>query len=46
MTAGPTSATTTGSRIVRTIDLEHHFVTPLYMETLRTNQTAPRIGEG
>jgi predicted TIM-barrel fold metal-dependent hydrolase len=46
MTAGLTSTTTTGSRIVRTIDLEHHFVTPLYMETLRTNQTAPRIVEG
>jgi uncharacterized protein len=27
---------------MRTIDLEHHFTTPLYMETLRANATAPR----
>jgi uncharacterized protein len=31
---------------VRTIDLEHHFSTPLYMETLRTNRSVPRVEEG
>ena len=31
---------------MRTIDLEHHFTTPLYMETLRANQRAPRVEEG
>ncbi len=31
---------------MRTIDLEHHFTTPLYMETLRSNQRAPRVEEG
>jgi predicted TIM-barrel fold metal-dependent hydrolase len=31
---------------MRTIDLEHHFTTPLYMETLQSNQRAPRVEEG
>jgi predicted TIM-barrel fold metal-dependent hydrolase len=31
---------------MQTIDLEHHFVTPLYMETLRANTSAPRVVEG
>ena len=31
---------------MRTIDTEHHFVTELYMETLRSNKTAPRVVEG
>ena len=31
---------------MRTIDLEHHFVTPLYMDTLRANTSAPRMVEG
>ena len=31
---------------MKTIDLEHHFVTPLYMETLRTNRTTPRVVDG
>jgi predicted TIM-barrel fold metal-dependent hydrolase len=31
---------------MKTIDTEHHFSTPLYMETLRTNTTAPRVVEG
>ena len=31
---------------MRTIDLEHHFTTPLYMETLRSNERAPRVEEG
>jgi predicted TIM-barrel fold metal-dependent hydrolase len=31
---------------LRTIDTEHHFSTPLFMETLRTNQNAPRLVEG
>lgn len=31
---------------MRTIDTEHHFVTELYMETLRKNTTTPRVVEG
>ena len=31
---------------MRTIDTEHHFTTPLFMETLRTNSTVPRMVEG
>lgn len=31
---------------MRTIDTEHHFVTPLYMETLKGRTTAPRVVEG
>ncbi len=31
---------------MKTTDLEHHFVTPLYMETLRTNTTTPRVVDG
>jgi predicted TIM-barrel fold metal-dependent hydrolase len=31
---------------MRTIDLEHHFVTPLFMETLRTRTAVPRMEEG
>jgi uncharacterized protein len=31
---------------VRTIDLENHFVTELYVDTLRSRTTAPRIEEG
>ena len=31
---------------MRTIDLEHHFTTPLYIETLRANTVAPRMVEG
>ena len=30
---------------MKTIDTEHHFVTPLYMETLRGRTTTPRIDE-
>lgn len=31
---------------MKTIDTEHHFVTELYMETLRSNTTTPRVVEG
>jgi len=31
---------------MRVIDVEHHFVTPLYTETLRANKTAPRAEDG
>ena len=30
---------------MKTIDTEHHFVTPLYMETLRGRTTTPRLDE-
>ncbi len=31
---------------MRTIDTEHHFTTPLYMETLNARTTVPRVVEG
>ncbi len=31
---------------MRTVDTEHHFVTPLYLETLRGRTDAPRVVEG
>ena len=31
---------------MRTIDTEHHFTTPLYMETLNARTTVPRVIEG
>lgn len=30
---------------MKTIDLEHHFVAPLYMETLRTNKAGPKLAD-